>query len=134
MPEKPGRPTDQKPDEWEQDLHHDSMAGQNVGLKGPQPEKDAQNAYEIKELHSLLEDYTSDELKQIPVLPSESRLKQGATYINLKDPAREEFTAMGNMEAEPNGWYVPKTEVDYQLWNRLTGVQNPERLDEANES
>lgn len=134
MPEKSGRPTDQKPDEWERDLHPDSMAGRNVGLEGPHPEKSAPTAYEIKELHSILEDYTSDELKQIPVLPPESRLEQGAKYINLKDPTRQEFTAMGIMEAEPNGWYVPKTEVDYQLWNRLIGVQNPERLGEANES
>lgn len=134
MPEKPGQPTDQNPDEWEQDLHPDSMAGQNVGLEGPHPEKDAQTAYEIKELHGILENYTSDELKQIPVLPPKSRLEQGAKYINLKDPTRQVFTAMGSMEAEPSGWYVPKTEVDYQLWNRLTGVQNPERLGEANES
>jgi len=41
---------------------------------------------------------------------------------------------MGSMEAGSDNWYVPKTEVDYQLWNRLTGVQNPERLGEANES
>ena len=33
------------------------------------------------------------------------------------------------MEATANHWYVPKTEVGYVLWNRLTGVQNPERLD-----
>jgi len=27
---------------------------------------------------------------------------------------------MGSMEAGSDNWYVPKTEVDYQLWNRLT--------------
>jgi len=68
------------------------------------------------------------------VLPQGSRLEQGAKYIDLKDPERKEFTAMGSMEAGSDNWYVPKTEVDYQLWNRLTGVQNPERLGEANES
>jgi len=26
---------------------------------------------------------------------------------------------------------VPKANVDYVLWNRLSGVQIPERLDEA---
>ncbi|MBD2247419.1 hypothetical protein [Nostoc sp. FACHB-888] len=44
------------------------------------------------------------------------------------------LTAMGGMEAGSNNWYVPKTEVSYQLWNRLIGVQNPERLDQASES
>jgi len=134
MTEKTGRPTDQQQDEFQHDLHPNQMAGQNAGMEGPHPEKDAPNAYEIKELHSLLKDYTSDELKQIPVLPQGSRLEQGAKYIDLKDPERQEFTAMGGMEAGPDNMYVPKTEVDYQLWNRLTGVQNPERLGEASES
>ena len=35
--------------------------------------------------------------------------------------------------AGPANWYVPKTEVDYQLWNRLIGVHNPERLGLAGE-
>lgn len=39
---------------------------------------------------------------------------------------------MGGMEAGANNWYVPKTEVSYWLWNRLIGVENPERLDEPN--
>lgn len=81
-----------------------------------------------------MEGYTDDELKQIPVLPQGSRLEQGATYIDLKDSERKEFTAMGGMEASADNWYVPKTEVSYPLSNRLIGVQNPERLDEANQS
>ncbi len=131
---KTGRPTDGQPDEFDRDLHPNPMAGRNYGLEGPHPEKNELNAFKIKELHSILQDYSSDELKQITVLPHGSRLEQGAKYIDLKDPAGKEFTAMGNMEAGPDNWYVPKTEMDYQLWNRLTGVQNPERLGEANES
>ena len=115
MSEKTGRlraERDQQPDEWEQDLHRNSRAGQNTGLEGPRPEKDAPTAFEIKELHERLADYTSDELKQISVLPAGSRLKQGATYINLKDPARREFTATAEMEADSSDWYVPKKETD----------------------
>jgi len=134
MFERTGRATDSQPDEWQQDLNPNPMAGRNVGLEGPHPEKDAPTAYRIKELHDQLADFTRDELRQIPVMPQGSRLEQGATYIDLKDPERRGFTAMGNMEAGPDNWYVPKTEVDYQLWNRLTGVQNPERLGEASDS
>lgn len=130
------QPSQQQPDEnpsqdWQHDLNPHLMAGQNVGLAGEHPEKDAPNAFENKELQRQLPDLTNDELKQIPVLPSGSRLEQGAKYIDLKHPERQVFTAMGSMEAGPDNWYVPKTEVDYQLWNRLTGVQNPERLGEA---
>lgn len=66
------------------------------------------------------------------LLPQGSRLEQGAKYIDLMDSERKEFTAMGGMAAGANNWYVPKTGVSYWLWNRLIGVQNPERLDEPN--
>ena len=59
-----------------------------------------------------------------PVLPAGSRLEQNATYIDLRDPDRQEFTAMSGMEAGPDTWYVPKSEVPYELWNRLLGVRN----------
>jgi len=49
------------------------------------------NASEIKDLHSVLQDYTNAELKQIPVLPQGSRLEQGAKYIDLKDPERKVY-------------------------------------------
>jgi hypothetical protein len=65
-------------------------------------------------------------------LPEGSRLEQGATYVDLADPARREFTATGAIHARPGAYYVPKHEVDYVLWNRLIGVTNPERLDEGN--
>lgn len=134
MQQKPGRPTDQKPDEWQQDLNPDPSAGQNVGLDESRSETEAPTAYHIKELHDYLEGYTADELRKIPVLPQGSRLEQGATYIDLKDPNRKEFTAMGDMEAGADNWYVPKSEVGYMLWNRLIGVQNPERIGESSES
>jgi hypothetical protein len=135
MTEKVGRPNDAKPDEWQQDLHPHPEAGINADLRGPHPEKDAaltRTADEIKELHQRLQGYTNSELKQIPILPSGSRLEQGAKYIDLNHPEQGEFTAMGNMEVAEDAWIVPKTEVDYQLWNRLTGVHNPDRTGEVN--
>ncbi len=116
--------TDEQSEEFQHDLNPHQMAGRNHGLEGPHPEKDALNAADIKELHSLLKDYTNDQLKQITLLPHGSRLEQGAKYVDLNDPERHEFTAMAGMEAGENNWYVPKTEVGYEIWNRLTGVQH----------
>lgn len=124
----------QHPEEWRQDLNPDANAGINAADVGADPEKAAPSAYDIKETHDLLQDFTDDELKRVLILAPGSRLKQGATYINLKDPARREFTATAEMEAEPGNLFVPKSEVDYQLWNRLIGVENPERLGEADET
>jgi hypothetical protein len=121
MTEKTGKPTDRQQDEWQQDLNPDPMAGQNFGIAGSHPEKAALSAYDVKELHQHLKEFTNDELRQITLLPHGSRLEQNATYLDLMDEDRQPFTAMGDMEATPEHWYVPKTEVDYLIWNRLTG-------------
>ena len=133
MPDRLPRPGEQHPEEWRQDLNPNANAGQNVGLIGPHPELDADTAYDRKEVQRQLPEFDADELKQISILPTGSRLEQGATYVDLRDASRHEFTAMGNMEAGPNNWYVLKSSVDYVLWNRIIGVQNPERLNQASE-
>ena len=117
-------------DEWEHDLHPDSMAGQNHGIESSLAELEAPTAFDLKEVQDHLFGFSSDELKRIPVLPVGTRLKQGATYIDLNDPNREQFSAMGNQEASADNWYLPKTEVDHELWNLLTDVQDPNRLDQ----
>ena len=95
------------------------------------PGAGSRTAYDLKDAHRMLEGITDDGLKQIPVLWPGTRLDQGATYIDLRDPERREFTATADMEAGPNNWYVPKHDVDYELWNRLIGISNPERLYQA---
>ena len=70
-----------------------------------------------------LEDFSDDELKQIPILKPGTRLQQGATYINLNDPEREEFTGVGDMTVDSNSLIVPKDRVDYLIWNRLIGAE-----------
>ena len=134
MTERAFRPGEQHPEEWRRDLNPDAMAGQSIGHAGAHPEKDAATAYEVKTIHRQFHGFSDDELKRIPILPRGARLEQGATYVDLQDEGLREFTATGDMQAEPNNWYVPKSEVDYQLWNRLIGVTNPERLGDADEA
>jgi hypothetical protein len=118
-------PERKHPGTAQEDLNPDAQKGQNYGLVGPHPEKDPdryRTAYDVKEVHHLLRELTDDLLKHIPILPPGSRLEQDATYLDLKNPTRREFKATGDMEAGPDDWYVPKSEVDYQLWNRLRGI------------
>ena len=132
---RPGaQPGDQHPDEWRGDLNPNALAGQNVGPVSAESEKRARTAHDIKVLHRRFSGLADDDLRQIPVLAPGDRLEQGATYFDLNDVDRGEFTATGNMEAGRDNYYVPKAEVDYQLWNRLVGVQNPERLGLASDS
>ncbi|WP_416667073.1 hypothetical protein [Egbenema bharatensis] len=117
--QKSGQPNDRQPDEWQQDFNPNLTAVQNTGLHASQLEKEAPTAYDIKLLHDYLPEFNDEELKQIPVVPQGCRLKQGATYIDLMDRSRPELMAMGDMEASRDHYYVPKTEVNYELWNRL---------------
>jgi hypothetical protein len=125
------RPGVQHPDEFRADLNPEAFTGPNPGLPGPHPEKDTLTAYDLKDVHHRLSDFRDDELKAIPVLPTGSPLRQGATYIDVRDENRRPFTATADMVARPANRYVPKSDVDYVLWNRLIGVHNPERLDQA---
>jgi hypothetical protein len=122
------QPEDKHPQPYQHDLNPDASKGINWGLSGPHPEKnDPRTAKDVKELHDLLSEFHDDELEQIPILPAGARLESKATYINLRQAEAEEFTAEGNEEVGEIDWVVPKSEVDYQLWNRLGGVTNPAR-------
>jgi hypothetical protein len=121
-------PTDWKdiPADEQEDLHPDSQE--------LEPGRFGLTAQEIKDLQrGWLRGLTNEQLKEIPVVPVGSRLRQGATYLDLNDPQRRPFTAMGGMVADETNYYVPKDDIDYTLWNRLIGVTNPERLDIADE-
>ena len=133
MADTPSQPQSIHPDEYQADLNPNLMAGQNTGSVGDHPEKDAQTAYDVKDVHRRMRGFSDDELKQIPVVPTGSRLEQGATYLDLLNPGQGEITAQGNMEAGSNTCYVPKSEVDYQLWNRLRGVEDPERVGQGDD-
>jgi hypothetical protein len=127
-------PGQMHPEKYQADMNPHAMAGGNWGLEGPHPEKECRTAADMKELYECLPRLTADELRRIPVLPPGSRLEQGATYIDLRQPHLQEFTAIAGMEAGEHNWYVPKSEVEYQVWNELIGVNNPERIGQASEA
>jgi hypothetical protein len=133
MTEKQFEPGTEHPQEWQRDLNPDADAGQNNQHTETDHLKEAATAYEVKQIHRQFHGFADDELKRIPLLPHGSRLEQGATYVDLQDSQLQEFKATGDMKVGPNSWIVPKSEVDYQLWNRLIGIDNPERLGEADE-
>lgn len=122
---RPGAGADD-PGSFARDLNPDPEAGLN---RGPRADAAAQQtAHDLKDVHQTWSGLSDADLKQIPVLAEGTRLEQGATYLDLNDPQRGEIRALGTMEAGPNNRYVAKKAVDYQLWNALIGVDNPERL------
>lgn len=133
MTEKQYQPGSPHPEEWRRDLNPNDHAGQNAGGQS-QGAGNAATAYEVKDIHRQFHGFTDDELKRVPIVARGERLKQGATYVDLQDPQLREFTATATMSAEGDHWYVAKSEVDYQLWNRLIGIANDERLGDADDS
>lgn len=120
-PQKPGRPNDQKNDQYQKDLNPEPKAGFNIGSEGEKPGRFERTAADIVDLRNQMEGYSSDDLNRIPVLKPGTRLEQGAKYINLKDPARQEFVGMASDAVDEGDYIVPKSEVGYDLWNRLAG-------------
>jgi hypothetical protein len=127
MTSKIYRPEQKHPEPAQQDLNPDAAKGLNRGLAGQHPEKNARSAKDVKEVHDLLNHLRDDELERIPILPAGARLETKATYLNLRESPPREFSAEGSEGVGQSDWIVPKAEVDYQLWNRLRGVDNPER-------
>jgi hypothetical protein len=115
-------------DGFDADLHPDHMAGQNVGGREADREVGVKTAFDYKAVHRTLSEIPDDELKQVPVLREGERLQQGGTYLDLFQRSRGEFRATGDMAAGPGNAYVPKDQVAHGTWNRLRGIENPDRL------
>ena len=110
--------------EYEEDLRPNNRAGENRGGE----RYDTFTAFDMKDLHERLRELPDDVLRQIPVLDVGARLEEGATYFDIIHPERGEFTGMNDQEAGPDECLVNKSDVDFELWNKLIGVTHPERL------
>ena len=117
--------------DYAEDLNPSYLAGEHHGMTEAHVRIQMRSAADIKRLHNQLGDFTNDELRAISVMPDGARLEQGAVYLDLLHRERGEFTAMADMVAAKGHYYVPKKDTDYVTWNRLLGVTNPARLDEA---
>ena len=81
-----------------------------------------QTAYDVKWIHrELADEFRDDELQRIDLLPRGRRLEQGATYFDLC--AAREFRAIAKQLVDRDECVVAKTDVDYELWDRLVRVR-----------
>jgi hypothetical protein len=119
------RGVEKHPEELRADLNPDALAGQNIGTG--RPEQAGALLYDVKDAHTRFAELSAAELKRVRIVPPGSRLLNDATYIDLNDPERREFTATGEMEVGDDGLIVAKADTDYELWNRLRRVPEPYR-------
>ena len=114
-------------DGFDRDLHPDHLSGQNLGPRTDEGHRAGRTAYDVRSIHRTLRDWPDDELKEIPILPEGERLQQGGVYMNLRDPQGAEIRATGDMQASADDAFVAKDQVPYPTWNRLRGIDDPER-------
>ena len=119
------------PDEWERDLNPKRMEGQNFRSSPVASDPGARTAADIKALVGKLTQFTEDQLAEIPIVPVGARLKQGAVYMDLRQPAPVPFSATGEMVAQEINYYTPKAEMPYEHWNRLVEFLSPGQLQDA---
>jgi hypothetical protein len=106
------------PDRWEKDLNPNRLKGQNIGPHHVQ-DYSPRTAADIKELARTLTDFNQDELRDVPIAPTGSRLQQGGVYLDLRNPAQGPVQATAEMVARDENLYVPKAEIPSVVWNRL---------------
>jgi hypothetical protein len=108
-------PGAQHPAEYREDTN--PGAGRDLNVRpSERPEATVRTAYDDKSLHERL-DLRDDELKAIPLIAEGTRLRQGATYLDLLDLV--DFTATADMVVGERDRFAAKDEVSYDLWNRL---------------
>src|SRR5215218_8769239 len=81
------------PDEWQQDLNPNHLAGQNIGQDSDVRTGPERTAFHLRKNGMDLQGMEDEELKQVPLLAEGDRLQQGATYVDLTSNRRQEFTA-----------------------------------------
>lgn len=118
------------PDEWERDLNPNSREGQNIGRQATSDNPRARTAADVKELTEILSDFSQEELREIPIVPPGSALKEGAVYMDLRNPALGPFVATGGRKAAEGNLFAPKAEVPYEYWNRLVQSLCPDPIRE----
>jgi hypothetical protein len=124
FPAKPQQ-TQKHPDQWQRDLNPQRMQGQNYRGDTAGADSHSRTLADVKALHERLAGFTHEELAQIPIVPYGAKLKHGAVYLDLRDPAPVPFTATAEMIAQETNYYTPKAEVAYEHWNRLLESLSP---------
>jgi hypothetical protein len=91
----------------------------------------ARTAADIASLVERLTDFTRDELRQIRIVDTGVKLKQGTTYLDLRSPTSVPFTATAEIVAQEINLYAAKSDVPYEYWNRLVELLEPGRIIDA---
>ena len=83
------------------------------------PVRRRRTAFEVRHDHRVLHDLRADLLRHIPLVPDGARLQRRAEYLDLHDPARADFRALGDETVRPGQRLVARSEVSLEAWREL---------------
>jgi hypothetical protein len=83
------------------------------------PRRQRRTAFEVRHEHRVLHDLGLELLRHIPLVPDGSQLSRRAEYLDLHDPARADFRALGDEIVRPGQRLVARSEVSAQSWREL---------------
>jgi hypothetical protein len=83
------------------------------------PRAERRTALDVCREHRVLHELRADLLGQIPLLPDGARLIRRGEYLDLHDPARADFRALGDESVRPGQRVVARSEVSADAWRAL---------------
>ena len=114
--------------DFDNDLHPHNRAGQN----NSSDRNEGRTAFVLKEnestLHARLQKLPDQELKQIPLLDTGTRLQEGAAYLDLRNLDGGAFQGMNNREVGANDAFTSKSHLDHEQFAYLTGATTVAQL------
>ena len=84
-----------------------------------QPRSERRTALDVRHDHRVLQDMGVDLLRQIPLLSDGARLSRRGEYLDLHDPARADFRALGDEIVRPGQRVVARSDVPAEAWRAL---------------
>jgi hypothetical protein len=84
-----------------------------------QPAHERRTAFDVRHDHRVLRDLGADVLRQIPLVAEGARLMRRGEYLDLHDPARADFRALGDETVRPGQRIVARSEVSADTWRAL---------------
>ena len=90
-----------------------------VDERDERPRRERRTALDVRQDHRVLHDLSADVLRQIPLVSEGAGLIRRGEYLDLHDPARADFRALGDETVRPGQRVVARAEVTPDAWRAL---------------
>ncbi|HEV8669507.1 MAG TPA: hypothetical protein VGS01_02090 [Candidatus Limnocylindria bacterium] len=90
-----------------------------VDEREERPHRERRTAFDVRHDHRVLQDLGADVLREIPLVSEGAGLIRRGEYLDLHDPARADFRALGDETVRPGQRVVARSEVTPDAWRAL---------------